>query len=108
MSGPGACAMWWSTAHTGAGTGALGMAGVFDSLDGTKDERWEPAGVSEPAPMSAARSKAQTQAQFSRLAPDYDAAGPGIFAHFGRRLVDVVGVELLEVPATALLATARR
>ena len=35
--------------------------------------------------------KAQTAAQFSRLAPDYDMDGS--FAHFGRRLVETVGVE---------------
>ena len=35
--------------------------------------------------------KAQTAAQFSRLAPDYDVAG--CFAYFGRRLVETVGVE---------------
>jgi ubiquinone/menaquinone biosynthesis C-methylase UbiE len=35
--------------------------------------------------------KAQTAAQFSRLAPVYDFAG--CFAHFGRRLVETVGVE---------------
>jgi ubiquinone/menaquinone biosynthesis C-methylase UbiE len=37
--------------------------------------------------------KAQTAATFNRLAPDYDAAGLGVFAHFGRRLVEKVGVE---------------
>jgi ubiquinone/menaquinone biosynthesis C-methylase UbiE len=41
----------------------------------------------------AAARKAQFQAFFSSLAPDYDAAGPGSFAHFGRRLVELVGVE---------------
>jgi ubiquinone/menaquinone biosynthesis C-methylase UbiE len=35
--------------------------------------------------------KAQAAALFSRLAPDYDFAG--CFAHFGRRLVDLTGVE---------------
>jgi ubiquinone/menaquinone biosynthesis C-methylase UbiE len=35
--------------------------------------------------------KAQTAAQFSRLAPDYDFTG--CFAHFGRRLVESVGVD---------------
>ncbi len=40
----------------------------------------------------AAARKAQTRAFFDRIAPDYDAAGPGCFAHFGRRLVEVVGV----------------
>lgn len=41
----------------------------------------------------AATRKAQTRAIFDRIAPDYDMAGPGCFAHFGRRLVEVVGVE---------------
>lgn len=41
----------------------------------------------------AATRKAQTRAIFDRIAPDYDAAGPGCFAHFGRRLVDAVAVE---------------
>lgn len=40
-----------------------------------------------------AARKAQTRAVFDRIAPDYDAGGPGCFAHFGRRLVAVVGVE---------------
>ena len=40
-----------------------------------------------------AARKAQTRAVFDRIAPDYDAAGPGCFAHYGRRLVEVVGVE---------------
>lgn len=35
--------------------------------------------------------KAQVAAQFSQLAPVYDVAG--CFAHFGRRLVETVGVE---------------
>jgi SAM-dependent methyltransferase len=35
--------------------------------------------------------KAQTVLQFSRLAPNYDFAG--CFTHFGRRLVEAVGVE---------------
>lgn len=35
--------------------------------------------------------KAQTRAQFNALAADYD-AGPGCFAHFGRRLVAAAGV----------------
>ena len=35
--------------------------------------------------------KAQLQAQYSRLAPEYDADGG--FAHFGRRLVEIVGIE---------------
>jgi ubiquinone/menaquinone biosynthesis C-methylase UbiE len=34
--------------------------------------------------------KAQVAQQFSQLAPDYDSAG--CFAHFGRRLVEIVGV----------------
>ena len=37
--------------------------------------------------------KAQTKALFNRLVPDYAAAGPGTFAHYGRRLVEIVGVE---------------
>src|SRR6202165_1997336 len=37
--------------------------------------------------------KAQTRAIFDRIAPEYDAAGPGCFAYFGRRLVQEVGVE---------------
>lgn len=37
--------------------------------------------------------KAQTRATFDRIAPDYDAAGPGCFAHFGRRLIDETGIE---------------
>ncbi len=37
--------------------------------------------------------KAQTTATFNRLAPDYDAAGVGCFAYFGRQLVQHVGVE---------------
>ena len=37
--------------------------------------------------------KSQTQALFSTLAPEYDTAGPGTFAHFGRCLVDLVGVD---------------
>lgn len=40
-----------------------------------------------------ATRKAQTRAIFERIAPDYDLAGPGCFAHYGRRLVEVVGVE---------------
>lgn len=36
--------------------------------------------------------KAQTRAVFNRIAPEYDVAGPGCFAHYGRRLVEVVGV----------------
>ncbi len=40
-----------------------------------------------------AARKAQTRAIFERIAPDYDMAGPGCFAHYGRRLVEVVGVE---------------
>jgi ubiquinone/menaquinone biosynthesis C-methylase UbiE len=41
----------------------------------------------------AANRKAQARATFDRVAPDYDAGGPGCFAHFGRRLTEVVGVE---------------
>lgn len=37
--------------------------------------------------------KAQTRGRFERVAADYDAGGPGVFAHFGRRLVTLVGVE---------------
>jgi ubiquinone/menaquinone biosynthesis C-methylase UbiE len=37
--------------------------------------------------------KAQMKAIFDRLAPEYDAAGPGCFAYFGRRLVQEVGIE---------------
>jgi ubiquinone/menaquinone biosynthesis C-methylase UbiE len=37
--------------------------------------------------------KAQTTATFNRLAPDYDAAGVGCFAHFGRQLIQHLGVE---------------
>jgi SAM-dependent methyltransferase len=40
----------------------------------------------------AAAVKAQMRAVFERSAPDYDAAGPGCFAHFGRRLTEVAGV----------------
>jgi O-methyltransferase/aklanonic acid methyltransferase len=40
-----------------------------------------------------AARKAQMRATFDRIAPDYDVAGPGCFAHFGRRLVEVVGVD---------------
>jgi hypothetical protein len=42
---------------------------------------------------SAETQKSRTQAVFNSLAPDYDVHGPGNFAHFGRRLVEVVGVE---------------
>jgi ubiquinone/menaquinone biosynthesis C-methylase UbiE len=38
-----------------------------------------------------AAAKAQTRAHFDLIAPDYDLAG--CFAHFGRRLVGLVGVE---------------
>jgi ubiquinone/menaquinone biosynthesis C-methylase UbiE len=41
----------------------------------------------------AEQRKAQTTATFNRLAPDYDVAGVGCFAHFGRRLVADMGVE---------------
>lgn len=40
-----------------------------------------------------AARKAQTRAVFNRIVPEYDVAGPGCFAHYGRRLVEVVGVE---------------
>jgi ubiquinone/menaquinone biosynthesis C-methylase UbiE len=43
--------------------------------------------------QDAATRKAQTRAQFNSIVADYDAAGPGCFAHFGRRLVAVAGVE---------------
>ena len=39
-----------------------------------------------------ANRKAQTKNLFNAVAPTYD-EGPGCFAHFGRRLVDLVGVE---------------
>ncbi|HYI16499.1 MAG TPA: methyltransferase domain-containing protein [Thermomicrobiales bacterium] len=39
-----------------------------------------------------AERKAQTRAIFNRLAADYDVAGPGCFAWYGRRLVEVAGV----------------
>jgi ubiquinone/menaquinone biosynthesis C-methylase UbiE len=42
---------------------------------------------------SAEAQKSRTQATFNGLAPDYDAHGPGNFAHFGRRLVEAAGVE---------------
>src|SRR5688572_25387548 len=35
--------------------------------------------------------KTETAAQFNRMATDFDAEGA--FAHFGQRLVDVVGIE---------------
>jgi SAM-dependent methyltransferase len=35
--------------------------------------------------------KAQTKTLFNLVSPDYD-AGPGCFAHFGRRLVEVAGI----------------
>lgn len=40
---------------------------------------------------SPAARKAQLGAQYTQLAPEYDADGG--FAHFGRRLVEIVGVE---------------
>jgi ubiquinone/menaquinone biosynthesis C-methylase UbiE len=43
-------------------------------------------------PDSAAR-KAQIRATFDRVASTFDAVGPACFAHFGRRLVEVAGVE---------------
>ncbi len=39
-----------------------------------------------------AARKALTRAIFERIAPEYDLAGPGCFAHYGRRLVEVIGV----------------
>lgn len=36
-----------------------------------------------------ATQKAQTRAIFDRIAPVYDVAGPGCFAHYGRRLVKI-------------------
>jgi len=41
---------------------------------------------------AAATQKAQTRAVFDRIAPEYDVAGPGCFAHFGRRLVEVADI----------------
>jgi O-methyltransferase/aklanonic acid methyltransferase len=35
--------------------------------------------------------KAQTKTLFNSVSPDYD-SGPGCFAHFGRRLVEVAGI----------------
>ena len=39
-----------------------------------------------------AAQKAQTRAIFDRIAPEYDVAGPGCFAHFGRRLVKAADI----------------
>ncbi len=39
-----------------------------------------------------AERKAQTRAVFDRIAPEYDAAGPGCFAHYGRQLVEEAGI----------------
>ena len=39
-----------------------------------------------------ANRKVRTKTLFNAVAPTYD-EGPGCFAHFGRRLVDLVGVE---------------
>jgi SAM-dependent methyltransferase len=36
--------------------------------------------------------KAQTKTLFNSVCPDYD-SGPGCFAHFGRRLVEVAGID---------------
>jgi O-methyltransferase / aklanonic acid methyltransferase len=36
--------------------------------------------------------KAQVRAIFGRLAPEYDTAGPGCLAYFGRRLVEPTGI----------------
>ena len=47
--------------------------------------------------------KAQTASQFSRLAPNYDFAG--CFTHFGRRLVETVGVGQVEVEVAAATDT---
>jgi len=44
--------------------------------------------MSDPA----ATQKAQTRAIFDRIAPEYDVAGPGCFAYFGRRLVEVADI----------------
>jgi ubiquinone/menaquinone biosynthesis C-methylase UbiE len=44
-------------------------------------------------PEPASVQKDRIRAAFDRLAPAYDATGPGCFAHFGRRLVEVVGIE---------------
>jgi ubiquinone/menaquinone biosynthesis C-methylase UbiE len=38
-----------------------------------------------------AARKAQTKTLFNTVCPDYD-AGPGCFAHFGRRLVEVANI----------------
>ncbi|HEV7665788.1 MAG TPA: methyltransferase domain-containing protein [Chloroflexota bacterium] len=43
--------------------------------------------------QEAEHRKAQTTAGFNRLAPVYDAAGVGCFAHFGQKLIDSIGVE---------------
>lgn len=40
----------------------------------------------------ASQRKAQNKALFNLVAPDYD-SGPGCFAHFGRRLVEVARIE---------------
>ncbi|MBA2453396.1 MAG: methyltransferase domain-containing protein [Chloroflexia bacterium] len=37
--------------------------------------------------------KAQTRAMFNRIAEGYDMAGPGCFAHFGKRLVEVADIK---------------
>lgn len=42
---------------------------------------------------TATARKAQTRAIFNRIAEDYDMAGPGCFAHFGKRLVEAAGIE---------------
>ena len=39
-----------------------------------------------------ATRKAQTRALFNTIVSEYDQAGPGCFAHFGRRLIDAAGV----------------
>lgn len=40
-----------------------------------------------------AAHKAQVRATFDRVAPQYGQTGPGAFAHFGRRLVEMAGLE---------------
>ena len=38
------------------------------------------------------QQKVQTRDSFNRAAPHYDEVGPGAFAHYGRRLVELVGI----------------
>jgi O-methyltransferase/aklanonic acid methyltransferase len=40
----------------------------------------------------AEQRKTGTRATFNHIAPDYDVAGPGCFAYFGKRLVDAASV----------------